>query len=150
MISTLPGSTAHLRQTPFSPAPALVTATSLAGPLVVAAYAGGVLAPYLVNDLHHLSHSELTSGADDPKDLWPAAGGVLGALVHLAGLGAALIGWLVTAPAVVVSAFALRTAAARRSTRGVLLHAVVLALLVSATVLRFTPLGAALVTWSLD
>ncbi len=150
MTSTLPGSTAHPRQVPWVPAPALVAASSVVGLLVVAAYAGGVLLPYVVNDLHHLSHADLTSGAHDPKWLWTAGDSALGALVHLAGVCAAVLGWLVTAPAAVVSAFALRSAATRRSTRGVLLHLVVLALLVSATVLRFTPLGVALVTWILD
>ncbi len=38
-----------------------------------------------------------------------------------------------------VSVFTYRTAAARRSTRGVLLYVLVLTLLVSATALRFTP-----------
>jgi hypothetical protein len=31
----------------------------------------GVLLPYYANDLDALSLSELTSGAHDPKDLWP-------------------------------------------------------------------------------
>ncbi|WP_432512724.1 hypothetical protein [Kineococcus sp. SYSU DK001] len=150
MTSTFPGSTAHPRETPFVPAPALVAVGSVVGLLVVAAYAGGVLLPHVVHDLHHLSHAELTGGAHDPKGLWPADAGLLGALVRLAGVCAAFAGWLLTAPAAVVSAFALRSAAERRAPRRVVLHLVVLALLVSATVVRFTPFGGALVTWSLD
>ncbi|WP_432542437.1 hypothetical protein [Kineococcus sp. SYSU DK002] len=151
---TVPGSSSHM-QAPWVPAPALVTASTIAGLLVVAAYTGGVLLPYFVNDLHHLTYEQLTSGAHDPKDLWPAGAGVLGAWVHLAGLSAVVLGWLVTAPAAVVSAFALRSALGHRSTapgarRRLALHVIVVALLVSATVVRFTPLGAALATWSLD
>ena len=49
----------------------------------LAMYVVGVLLPYYVNDLHRLPLAELTSGAHDPKDLWP--GNAWGGLPQVAG-----------------------------------------------------------------
>jgi hypothetical protein len=60
--------------------------------LTSAAWLVGVLLPYYVNDLDSLPMSEVTSGAHDPKDMWPVTAGPVGGLMHLAGVLAGMGG----------------------------------------------------------
>ena len=59
------------KQPGFTPAwsfPAVLLGVAV---VIAAAYLAGVVLPYYVNDLDRIPPWELTSGAYDPKDLWP-------------------------------------------------------------------------------
>lgn len=116
--------------------------------LAMAPYLAGVLVPYHVNDLDDLPLAELTSGAHDPKDLWPH--GTLGGLVQLGGLFS-----LVLTPtglvAVLVGALRGLAFRAHRGTPAVTAGLALVALACLAGVaLAFSPLGSALTAWRLD
>jgi len=122
----------------------------LTSALVAAAYVAGVVVPYLVDDLHHVPLAELTSGAHDPKDLWPATGGTAGALLHDLGSLTAVLGCVPLLVAGSVAALAVPGAVRDRSRRRTVLAAVTLGLVLVTLAVTISPLGRALLTWKLD
>lgn len=118
-----------------------------------AAWAVVVLVPYYVNGLHHLTLTEVASGAHDPKDLWPLASGpsVFGVLTRL--LGLFLVVPLVSMVGIVSSAVGILVLARRwRSLTTVARSLGVMAVLASLVIAAVTlsPWGRALQTWWLD
>ncbi|WP_222193353.1 hypothetical protein [Modestobacter italicus] len=116
--------------------------------LAMAPYLAGVLVPYYVNDLDALPLAELTSGAHDPKDLWPQ--GPLSGLVQLGGL---LSLALTPMGLVAVLAGTLHRVASRGhlDAPAVMVGLLLVALAcLAGLVLVFSPLGGALATWRLD
>ena len=119
---------------------------------IMAVWVAGVLVPYYVNDLDRLPLDELSSGAYDPKDRWPYAGGSSPAgslrsvllpvslpLVPLLGLGSAVAG-----AAILMRRRESLTAAARRLTVAALVLAIIM------VAVSLSPFGLALRTWALD
>ena len=124
-----------------------LSAVALLGLLWIA----GVLVPYYVNGLDRLPASELTSGAWDPAQLWPADAGVIGRAVQVAG---AFVGWplmyVVHLGSTLASAYLLKQEWST-SSRGERALLVALATLSAAlTGLLLSPFGIALSTWALD
>ncbi len=125
----------------------------LAGALLVplAMYVAGVLLPYYVNDLHRLTLAEVTSGAHDPKDLWP--GGVLGGAVQLGGVFSLAFLPIAALSGIGVGLLSLvlhwRGPAPLRAGLSLGFVAVVAAS-VAVLLLLLSPTGAALLQWRLD
>ncbi|MGY1844042.1 hypothetical protein [Modestobacter sp. SYSU DS0875] len=116
--------------------------------LALAPWLAGVLVPYYVNDLDALPLSELTSGAHDPKDLWPQ--GPVGGLVQLGGLFSFIL-TPVGLVAVLIGAGRGLVFRARRGTPAVSVGLVLVTLACLAGLsLAWSPLGMALMTWRLD
>lgn len=122
--------------------------------LCVAPFLVGVLIPYYVNGLDAVTLGELTSGAHDPKDLWPQ--GTVGGLMQLAGvLGPgltpmALIGLAALGGTAVVQEW-ITFGVERRAPRPVAVAFVLVTAVCLALLAWFaTPLAGALVTWRLD
>ncbi len=129
---------------------AVLLACALTSSLVAAGYVSGVLLPYVVNDLHHLRLSEVSSGAHDPKDLWPATEGTAGALLHAVGVFTALLGWVPLLLAGLGAGMLLRAAVRDRSRVRTLLATTTLVLVVATLATVLSPLGTALAAWKLD
>jgi hypothetical protein len=123
----------------------------LTGGAVLAAlpFVLGLVVPYLVNGLDRLPLEELTSGAYDPKDLWPQPGSS-----WRTGVGVAvLLSFTVALPAfIVVTVLAAWGAlSAGRARRAIALGFAVLALACGAALVWLMgPTGSALVTWRMD
>ena len=119
--------------------------------LLALLWLAGVLVPYYVNGLDRLSTSELTSGAWDPAQLWPADAGVLGRTVQVAG---AFVGWplmdVVHLPSMLGSAYLLKQewSTSSRGERALLVALTTLS--AALTGLLLSPFGIALSTWALD
>lgn len=147
-------STHQVPPSPHAAQPAVRGRRALLAAAVVAVATAAVLAasvvvPYVVNDLHRLPLAEVSSGAHDPKDLWPR--GAAGGLLQLVGLLAvALVPLTAAAGAALSAVVVLHHAGDPRDVRGA--FAGVLLLLLAATVLvgYLSPLGSALVVWRLD
>ena len=111
----------------------------------------GVLVPYYVNDLDRLSVGELTSGAHDPAQLWPATTGTVGQTVQIAG---ALAGWplmyVVYIASALGSGYLLKEEWSGSSRGERALLATLAGLSVALTALLLSPFGVALTTWALD
>jgi hypothetical protein len=132
---------------PLWQGPVLLLSTAV---LTASAWLAGVLLPYFVNDLDSLPMSEVTSGAHDPKELWPVTEGPVGALVHLAGVLAGMGGSIVVG---MVAAWTAWSLAGRWSLISVRLRLVYLAAFtvsVTILVLLVTPFAQDLLVWSLD
>lgn len=114
-------------------------------------WVAGVLVPYYVNDLDRLSPGELTSGAWDPAQLWPADTGAVGRTVQVAG---AFVGWPLMHVVHLASALGSGCLLAQEwstSTRRERALLVALTTLSAAlTGLLLSPFGIALSTWALD
>lgn len=70
--------------------------------LVCLAYACGIVVPYYVNDLDALTLAEVSSGAHDPKDLWPATTGYGGWLI-MAGVFAVFTTFFLLVPVAIAA-----------------------------------------------
>jgi hypothetical protein len=119
---------------------------------ITALWVAGVLVPYYVNDLDRLPLDELSSGAYDPKDLWPYAGGssfvkslrgplllVTLPLLPVLGLGSAAAGAIILTR----RRQSLHAAAGRLTVAALVLALVMIAVSLS-------PFGLALRAWALD
>ena len=120
----------------------------------VAPFVVGLVIPYYVNGLDALPLAELTSGAYDPKDLWPQGSGrgwvdlAAGLSLSLAPLGVMAVGGL-SALAAVQEFGTLPTS--QRAARPVAVAFLLVALTVAALLIwSATPTASALVTWRLD
>ena len=119
--------------------------------LLALLWIAGVLVPYYVNDLDRLSTDELTSGAWDPAQLWPATTGTFGQTVQAAG---AFAGWplmyVVYIASVLGSGYLLiqEWSGSGRTERALLATLAVLS--VALTALLLSPFGISLSTWALD
>ncbi|KGH47243.1 hypothetical protein IN07_07525 [Modestobacter caceresii] len=116
--------------------------------LAVAPYLAGILVPYYVNDLDVLPLAEVSSGAYDPKDLWPQ--GPLAGLTQLAGLLAISLtplGLLAVLTAALTGLAPRRRRSAPVVTAGLALVALSC---LAALAFYFSPMGAALMSWRLD
>ncbi|MGY1855995.1 hypothetical protein [Modestobacter sp. SYSU DS0290] len=117
--------------------------------LALAPWLAGVLVPYYVNDLDALPLAELTSGAHDPKDLWPR--GTLGGLVQAGGLFSLLLTPMGLLLVLLAGALPRLGSRARRGTPGVTVGLVLVTLACLAGLAAvWSPLGMALMTWRLD
>lgn len=117
----------------------------------VAMYVAGVLLPYYVNDLHLLPLAEVTSGAHDPKDLWPRT--AWGGLPQLAGYFSLALLPIAALVALGVGGVSLVGLWRRREPQRMpksLVLLVVMATSVVALSFMFSPTGQALVVWRLD
>ncbi len=123
----------------------------LATALLALLWIAGVLVPYYVNDLDRLSADELTSGAWDPAQLWPATTGNVGQTVQAAG---AFVGWplmyIVHIGSALGSGYLLKEewSGSNRGERALLAALAVLS--VALTGLLLSPFGISLSTWALD
>lgn len=119
--------------------------------LLALLWTAGVLVPYYVNDLDRLPADELTSGAWDPAQLWPATTGAVGQTVQA---GGAFVGWplmyVVHIASALGSAYLLQQewAASNHGERALLATLAVLS--VAVTALLLSPFGISLSTWALD
>ena len=119
--------------------------------LLALLWIAGVLVPYYVNDLDRLSADELTDGAWDPRQLWPATTGTVGQTVQAAG---AFVGWplmyVVHIASALGSGYVLvqEWSGSSRAERALLATLAVLS--VALTGLLLSPFGISLSTWALD
>ncbi|TFV78164.1 hypothetical protein E4P39_02670 [Blastococcus sp. CT_GayMR19] len=120
----------------------------------VAPFVVGLVIPYYVNGLDALPLAELTSGAHDPKDLWPQGSGrgwvdlAAGLSLSLAPLGVMAVGGL--SALAVVQEFG-TFPQSRRAARPVAVALLLVALTVAALLIwSATPMASALVSWRLD
>lgn len=119
--------------------------------LLALLWVAGVLVPYYVNDLDRLSGDELTSGAHDPAQLWPATTGTVGQTVRSAG---ALVGWPLMYVVHIASALGSghlleqEWSGSSRGERALLATLAVLS--VALTALLLSPFGLSLSAWALD
>ena len=123
-----------------------VLAAAVLVPLLM--FGAGVLLPYYVNDLHRLPLAELTSGAHDPKDLWPQSG-----VVQLAGFASLALLPMAALTGLGLGGLALALLCQRPGSQRVpKALAVLLVMVVSlaALLLQSSDTGAALTTWRLD
>ena len=115
---------------------------------VVVLYGVGVLLPYYVNDLHRLPLAELTSGAHDPKDLWPRSG-----VVQLAGFASLALLPVAALAGLGLGGLSLALLWRRPGSQRVpkaLAVLLVMAVSLAALLLQSSATGAALTTWRLD
>lgn len=123
----------------------------LAVALLALLWLAGVLVPYYVNDLDRLSADELTSGAWDPGQLWPATTGTVGQTVQAAG---AFVGWplmyVVHIGSALGSGYLLKQEWSGSSRGERALLAALATLSVALTGLLLSPFGISLSTWALD
>lgn len=124
--------------------PPLLVALGCAG-----AYAAFLAMPYYVNDLDRLSFAELTSGAHDPRELWPHDQGSGWASFRLAGMATFFVG-----PAVALGTLAWAAVRTRQGIAAGDLRRTGPALMAAAISLGtiawlFSPAGRALMAWFL-
>lgn len=114
-----------------------------------AAIALFLLLPFVAGGLHHLPLAEVASGAHDPKDLWPVAGGsALGGLFHLGGF-LTLIG----APFLAVAAGISAAYAAwrdRADPSRLAIQGLAVVVVVGVIAWLASPMGGAVTTWFMD
>lgn len=114
----------------------------------VAMFGAGVLLPYFGNDLHRLPLAELTSGAHDPKDLWPR-----NPLVQLAGFASLALLPMAALAGLGLGGLSLTLLWRRPGPQRVgkaLAVLLVMAVSAAALLLQFSETGAALTAWRLD
>ena len=108
-----------------------------------------LLLPFYVGGLHQLPLTEVASGAHDPKDLWPVAGGsALGALFRLGGFLTLIGAPLLAVAAGIFATYAAWRDRADRSRLVVQTAAVTVGLGVIAWLA--SPMGGAVTTWFMD